>query len=167
VDDEFNELNIEISQSELVDAAIHYSEENRMLSICAKNMVGRDTLTLMVADGEDSTFHKLSIKVDAETGVKKGMFSAEYRLNQNYPNPFNPATTISFSLAENARVNLTVYNLRGQRIFSLISGEINAGRHEVIWKGRDFQGNAVPAGIYFYRLETENFTAMKKMLFIK
>ncbi len=91
----------------------------------------------------------------------------DFRLNQNYPNPFNPETRIDFSLAVSAKVSLTVYNIQGQRVRSLIDEPMNPGVHSVKWDGRDQNGNLVPAGIYLYTLRCNNMTETKKMSFLK
>ncbi|MEK7651487.1 MAG: T9SS type A sorting domain-containing protein [Patescibacteria group bacterium] len=96
-------------------------------------------------------------------GVKEsGVLPAEFSLSQNYPNPFNPSTTIEFSLPKRAIVNLTIYNTLGQIVETLISSEMEAGAHQVIWKA-----NNIPSGTYFYRLIANNFVETKKMLLMK
>jgi len=93
----------------------------------------------------------------------------EYALHQNYPNPFNPATTIKFDLPESARVKLTIFNMNGQEVRTLLDNTLNAGVHSVSWDAHDNLGNIVPSGIYFYKLSAGNSTwqSMKKMLLIK
>jgi hypothetical protein len=85
-----------------------------------------------------------------------------YALAQNYPNPFNPSTEISYALPIDAHVTLKVYNLLGQEIVTLVEGERNAGRHTVSWDATDHA-----SGIYFYRLHTDDFSATRKMVFMK
>ncbi|MBD3299571.1 MAG: HYR domain-containing protein [candidate division Zixibacteria bacterium] len=90
-----------------------------------------------------------------------------YALLQNYPNPFNPSTTIQFRLPEASEVNLTIYNVLGQEVRSLITGVKEAGTHTVEWDGRDNNGSAVQSGMYFYRIQTPSFTEAKKMTLLK
>ncbi|MBC8345599.1 MAG: Ig-like domain-containing protein, partial [Candidatus Marinimicrobia bacterium] len=90
-----------------------------------------------------------------------------FALNQNYPNPFNPTTTITFSLPVPSHVNLSVYNVLGQKVMTIEKGWMNMGMHQALWNGRDAQGNAVSSGLYFYSLEAENFRQVKKMIFMK
>jgi uncharacterized repeat protein (TIGR02543 family) len=85
-----------------------------------------------------------------------------YTLSQNYPNPFNPTTKISYSLPQQIHVTLKIYNLLGQELATLVDGQKEAGRHTVSW---DARGHS--SGIYFYRLETEDFSASRKMVFMK
>jgi hypothetical protein len=90
-----------------------------------------------------------------------------YSLEQNYPNPFNPSTNISFSLKVNSHIILSIYNLMGQKVTTLVNQELAAGTHSVTWKGVDSRGENVTSGMYFYRIETDNFTATKKMVLLK
>ena len=89
------------------------------------------------------------------------------KLYQNYPNPFNPATTISFALRNSQHVNLAVYNVTGQLVRLLQSGDMETGRHEIIWDGTDDNGHGVASGVYFYKLTTEDHTEAKKMMLVK
>ena len=77
-------------------------------------------------------------------------------LAQNRPNPFNPSTTLYFGLKDNAKVELSIYNLKGQKVITLVNKELNAGNHNVVWDGRDALGNYVSSGIYFSRLKIGN-----------
>ncbi|HOD53432.1 MAG TPA: S8 family serine peptidase, partial [Candidatus Cloacimonadota bacterium] len=88
-------------------------------------------------------------------------------LEQNYPNPFNPTTSIAFSLKQNSPVKLTVYNIKGQVVKSLINEKMNAGSHSITWNGKDNQNKSVSSGIYFYKLESHDFTSTRKMMLIK
>ena len=88
-------------------------------------------------------------------------------LNQNYPNPFNPETTISFELAAQDFVTINVFNLRGEKIKALVREPREAGSYSVIWDGTDDNGNQVASGIYFYSLNTSQFSATRKMVMIK
>ena len=92
---------------------------------------------------------------------------ADFNLNQNYPNPFNPTTIIKYALPRKSQVNITIYNLLGQIVRNYDQGVQSFGTYEIIWDGKNQSGSKVSSGIYFYRLETENFTASKKMLLLK
>jgi len=92
------------------------------------------------------------------------------KLKGAYPNPFNPGTNISFSLAESAAVTLTVYNIRGQLIRTLLNNqEFARGRnHSVYWDGKDHYNTDVASGVYFYIMQTDNdFMEVKKMMLMK
>ena len=83
-------------------------------------------------------------------------------LGQNYPNPFNPVTKIKFGLPKNAHVKLTVFDAVGREIAVLVNEERSANTYEV-----EFDGSALPSGVYFYKLEAGDFVTTKKMLMIK
>ncbi len=86
-----------------------------------------------------------------------------FTLAQNYPNPFNPSTTIEFVMNKVAEANLDIYNIRGQKIRTLVSETVAAGRHLIEWNGKDDSGRDVKSGIYFYRLRSESNTKSMKM----
>jgi len=86
----------------------------------------------------------------------------DFTLSQNYPNPFNPKTAISYQLPVSSNVQLVVYNLQGQLVETLVSGEQSAGYYSVNWNGSGFA-----SGVYFYRLSTPEFTSVKKMILLR
>jgi hypothetical protein len=86
----------------------------------------------------------------------------EYALHQNYPNPFNPETSISFDLADAGAVSLTVFNPLGQTVATLVNGTLASGRHTVA-----FDGTNLTSGLYYYRLEAGDFSAIRKMVLMK
>jgi hypothetical protein len=96
-----------------------------------------------------------------------GSIPASFELSQNYPNPFNPETRIAYSLAKATRVNLTIYNLLGQEVRTLVDGFREAKLHTVTWNAKDNKGLEVPSGLYFYRLQTEDYTKTVRMLLIR
>ncbi len=86
----------------------------------------------------------------------------KFELAQNFPNPFNPTTKISFSVPSNSNVKLTVYNLLGQEITTLVNGFMKAGSHTV-----EFNATNMNSGLYFYKLESNGLTQVKKMMLLK
>ncbi|UCG62773.1 MAG: T9SS type A sorting domain-containing protein [Candidatus Zixiibacteriota bacterium] len=90
-----------------------------------------------------------------------------YSLSYAYPNPFNSHTTIPYSLENPARVDLSVYNLLGQKVKTLVSGSKPAGEHMISWDGTDSKGEPVSSGIYLYRLRAGDYTNSRKMLLLK
>jgi len=93
---------------------------------------------------------------------------ASYTLHGPVPNPFNPRTTIAFDLPRQETVRLTVYDVTGRLIDTLIADELmERGRNEVSWVGRDREGRMVPAGVYFYLLEAGSFSETKRMTLLK
>jgi hypothetical protein len=98
---------------------------------------------------------------------EEGAVPEQYFLAQNYPNPFNPTTRVAFGLQQGSHTTITVYNLLGQEVTELLDGYRAAGAHVVTWDGTDFQGRTVPSGIYFYRLQADEFTQTRKMVLMK
>ena len=88
------------------------------------------------------------------------------QLEQNYPNPFNPSTSIGFYLPSSGYVNLSIYNIKGQKITTLIEQNLNEGNHSLIWNGVDKQNKAVSAGMYFYTLKTSTESVTRKMVML-
>jgi len=89
------------------------------------------------------------------------------KLLNNYPNPFNPETTIRFTLKETAPAKLYVYNIKGQLVKKLVDKVLPSGMHQIVWNGKDNNNCNVASGMYFYRLESANYTCVKKMLLLK
>jgi flagellar hook assembly protein FlgD len=85
-------------------------------------------------------------------------------LKQNYPNPFNPETTIDYRIPQNGKVKIVIYNSLGQKIRTLLSGEQMAGSHLVVWDGTNDMGQKVGSGIYFYSLNFDDRSIVKKMI---
>jgi len=92
---------------------------------------------------------------------------ASFSLGQNYPNPFNPTTTIQYHIPRNEWVQLDIYNLQGERVKTLWSGDQAAGDYRVQWNGTDKLGRPVASGIYLSKLVTPTMTASRKMLLLK
>jgi hypothetical protein len=90
-----------------------------------------------------------------------------FTLSQNYPNPFNPSTTITFRLNGRAHARLFIYDVNGQRVRTLVDGDLPAGAHTVAWDGTDARGGRVGSGVYYYRLDTGSDAATKQMVLLK
>lgn len=87
---------------------------------------------------------------------------SEFKLHQNYPNPFNPSTNIKFDIPKSSKVKLSVYNTLGKEVAVLVNEELAAGQYNLAWNGA-----GQSSGVYYYRLETEGFTEVRKMMLIK
>ncbi|MBK7632626.1 MAG: T9SS type A sorting domain-containing protein [Ignavibacteriales bacterium] len=85
-----------------------------------------------------------------------------FALEQNYPNPFNPTTTIKYSVPTSGLVNLSIFNVLGEKVTDLINKEVEAGSYEL-----NFNASNLSSGVYFYKLEAGSFTSIKKMMLIK
>jgi hypothetical protein len=88
-------------------------------------------------------------------------------LKNNYPNPFNPETTISYHIAQPGMVKLNIYNIKGQKVKTLVNENNAVGDYNILWNGIDDNGKDVSSGIYFYRLESNDYTSTKKMILMK
>jgi len=86
----------------------------------------------------------------------------------NYPNPFNPETKIFFSIPKESKIDLTIYNIKGQKVKQLVRDQLSTGQHSVVWNGDDESGKSVCSGIYYYKLNVNGKTeAVKKCLLLK
>jgi hypothetical protein len=104
----------------------------------------------------DGTFEYSDI-VEANLGTPE-----QFELDQNFPNPFNPTTSISFNLPMDSDVKLNVFNVLGEEVAELLNENITAGYHSI-----NFNASELNSGIYFYKLETNNFTQIRKMMLVK
>jgi len=108
-------------------------------------------------------FRAITFKRGATAVSNESVFKAfEFALNQNYPNPFNPSTAITFTIPATSKVNLSVFNVLGQRVASLVNRDLSAGAHSFT-----FDASALSSGMYFYRLEAGANVSVKKMMLIK
>ncbi|MCD6162017.1 MAG: T9SS type A sorting domain-containing protein [candidate division Zixibacteria bacterium] len=106
----------------------------------------------------------IDITVDVIGGIEgeEGLLPSTFALEQNYPNPFNAITAINFAVPTDSDVELTVYNMLGQNVKTLISGKMNAGYHRVLW-----DASSVASGVYFYKLTAGDKTEVREMSLLK
>ena len=160
-------------------AALMVLEGNAEVNLLADNMeikshydnaTNKTRVLIYSVSGESfagefvETDNKLvSIELASRDGAQviSKLIPGEYQLSQNYPNPFNPTTTFSFAIPKADKVTLAVYNISGQRIADF-SGSYEAGTHHI-----EFDASAYASGVYFYKLETSEFSDTKKMLLLK
>jgi len=117
-------------------------------------------VNINLKSGEDVVISDVTIQKLMVTGE---LIPAEYALEQNYPNPFNPSTTIEFSLPEDvSNVQLSIYNVLGEKIAELVNTNLAAGKYQYQWNAKN-----VATGMYIYELRTDNFVSVKKMLLMK
>ena len=90
-----------------------------------------------------------------------------FALHQNYPNPFNPITTLRYDLPEHSYVNVTVYDMLGREIRTLVNTTQDAGFKSVIWDATNDYGKPVSAGVYLYKIQAGEFVQTKKMVLLK
>ncbi|MFA5805223.1 MAG: phospholipase D-like domain-containing protein [Melioribacteraceae bacterium] len=137
-------------------AAENSNDENTVIiqdNLIANLYLQEFTARYYEAGGKDSVF----VGIESDNSVP-----SEYQLAQNYPNPFNPSTTIQYSLKESGKVELTVYNMLGQKVLSLVNEFQNPGSHLV-----KFDASQLASGIYIYRIKANGFSASKKLLLLK
>ncbi len=123
------------------------------------------TATAVYDGGWESEFsNNATVTVDAEDILNPVITG----LIGNFPNPFNPTTTIYFT-TENTEKNteLVIYNLKGQKVKTLINERLATGHHSIVWNGRNDNGKPVSSGIYFYKLKTGNYEKTKRMILLK
>lgn len=89
------------------------------------------------------------------------------KLNGNYPNPFNPTTTISYQLGKEQPVDITIYNVKGQKVRNLVNSTQTAGQHTITWNGTNDNNKSVASGIYYYKLSTTDKTEVRKAILMK
>ena len=134
--------------------------------IAASSIQSGQTLTVWANQGTNGNLYAVQVLQlsSGVTTVKDNSqdLPTEFALKQNYPNPFNPSTKISFTLAKAENVVLKVYNIIGQEVANLVTGQMDAGSHIVI-----FNGANLASGIYFYRLQAGSLVAIKKMILLK
>jgi len=110
---------------------------------------------------------KAVLSVDTDVEENNNVVPSNYVLYQNYPNPFNPSTNIKYALLQNSFVSIKVYDILGREVKTLVSSELPAGNHSIVWKGDDNNGHSVSSGTYIYRIHTDNFVQTKKMILMK
>jgi len=137
-----------------------------MLALSARSYVdgsvepGREytyTLVVVMADGSELSSRTVTTAIPA----------LATSLDQNYPNPFNPSTTISFTLAERSRVNVSVFTMEGKKVVTLVDEVLPAGPNTVHWNGRNSGGAFLSSGIYVCRLEAGKTVLSRKMVYLK
>jgi hypothetical protein len=96
-----------------------------------------------------------------------GLTPFQFALHQNYPNPFNPETNIQFDVAEKSDVTVSIFNIMGQKVATLINGNLDAGVYHLTWNGLSDLGTALPSGMYFYEMRSPKFHSVKKLVLVK
>ena len=102
-----------------------------------------------------------------ELSIEEEIMPEEFALNQNYPNPFNPSTQIRYALAENSNVTITIYNMLGNKVRTLVNERQDAGFRNVLWNATNDNGSPVSAGMYIYTIKAGSFYQAKKMILLK
>jgi len=119
---------------------------------------------LVQVDARDLNNQPLDVEMSGATAVAIPTVAS---FAQNYPNPFNPQTTLAFALPQAAHVTLKIFGLDGTHVRTLIDERREAGRHEVVWDGRDEAGQALATGAYFAMIDAGDFHQVRKMVLMK
>jgi methionine-rich copper-binding protein CopC len=130
---------------------------NLKLNVLDKEASAELTGNVVVNENRSKNLESVSIKAIPE----------EFKLSNNYPNPFNPTTTINYQLPKSSKVVITVYDLLGHRVKTLVNKNMEAGYYSVIWNGKNESGKTLSSGTYFYHIKAGKNSATKKMLLMK
>lgn len=135
-----------------------------------------DSLQVIWPSGRVQTFENFAadrlVTIDEDGNItsvnqQDSGLPLQFTLHQNYPNPFNPATTISFMLAHQTKVTLSIYNVLGEKVATIVDEIKEAGSHAVSWNGRNEKGRLLSSGIYIYTLATDSFVQSRRLLLLK
>ena len=126
---------------------------------------------IIITDDREETIVAVTLTVTG-TNTQNDITGLETKLIGNHPNPFNPSTTISFEVAQTSSfVTLEIFNIKGQKVRTLVDGKLDAGHHSVIWNGKDDNNKSVSSGIYFAVFDVDNngsdYTSVKKVILMK
>lgn len=102
-----------------------------------------------------------------ETSLPGSQSPNSFKLMQNYPNPFNPTTLIEYHLTDDSQINLTIYDILGKKINTIVNEYKQVGVHQIRWNGKNSEGHSVAGGIYFYKLQAGDFIQTRKMVLLK
>ncbi len=108
-------------------------------------------------------------ELDKATAVEdiKGNTPISFKLHSSYPNPFNPSTTLKFDVPEKSQVTLSIFNMNGELIKTLVNSEVAPGQHSIMWNGTNDINNIVTSGVYFARFTYSGHTQMQKLMLLK
>ncbi|MCU0644158.1 MAG: PKD domain-containing protein, partial [bacterium] len=139
------------------------------ITVPSLDWMGSETIIFYAKDPWGLTGNSITVfAVQNSTDVaeeNEGL-PTKFALHPNFPNPFNPDTWISFDMPEISQVRISIYNRLGQKVRTLIDETRPAGRFQIKWNGTDDLGRQVSSGIYFYQIETDKYTATKKMILL-
>ena len=103
----------------------------------------------------------------SSVSVVDDILPKEVKLEQNYPNPFNPKTEISFTMSMQDRAILSIYNIKGQKVKTIVDSQMIPGKHTLTWSGKDSMGREVSSGMYFYKLTVGKISYQKKLILLR
>tara|TARA_Y100001980_G_C14294228_1_gene124106 strand:- start:184 stop:540 length:357 start_codon:yes stop_codon:yes gene_type:complete len=113
------------------------------------------------------TYIKNGVKFSGVREIELAPIPNEFSLSQNYPNPFNPITNIEYSMSKNSNVSINIYDISGKLVKKLLNESKNPGFHSVRWDSKNNVGKKVSSGLYFYKMQTDNFEQVRKMILMR
>tara|TARA_B100000282_G_scaffold281093_1_gene242748 strand:- start:118 stop:1899 length:1782 start_codon:yes stop_codon:yes gene_type:complete len=125
-----------------------------------------DGIDTLFAGGEDDSIRYFTFST-TQLGLNPFNIPTNYSLKQNYPNPFNPSTTIEYHIAKSEFVSISIFDLAGNRIKSILNLHVDSGLGYAKWDGKNELGQNVSGGIYLYRIDTPSFSSTRKMILLK
>jgi len=117
--------------------------------------------------GQEFQIDNFCAMQDDLSSAPESQINTGLNVDRNYPNPFNPSTTIAFSNKESGLVHLSIIDLAGRRVTSLVHGHLEAGNHEVFWNGQDSNGRQAATGVYFVQLSSGKGVVNRKITMVK
>ncbi len=145
---------------------VSWNLSNRTRSFFVENSLDGKKQSTISLNGDNGSAQILRASSIILTIDSKGL-PTEFMLGQNYPNPFNPSTKFEFAMPKNARVEVVVYDILGSKVATLFDGIKDAGYHSVEWNGQNSQGQVAPSGVYFIKMNSDGFSAVRKALMLK
>ncbi len=135
-----------------------------ILTLTANEVADAVRVKVKGISGEEVVVAQFDVTITSTEFIEEeaGIVNGSVKLFQNYPNPFNPSTTISFSINEDARVRLTIFDTEGKKLRELLDKNLKAGQHNV-----KFNANRLNSGVYYYRLEAGRVSLIKKLILTK
>ncbi|MDH3267918.1 MAG: YCF48-related protein [Ignavibacteria bacterium] len=132
------------------------------MDLMVRDKINGELLNEKIKSGEEIRITNNKITSIEITGRISGGLPISYELYQNYPNPFNPSTTIKFSLQKESNVNLSVYNVLGELVLTLVTEQLKPGYYEY-----EFSASSLASGVYLYRINAGDFVSTKKMILLR
>ena len=169
-DNEDYDLRIKLYNSEItIDAQYNYWGETTTEEMATLPFPSNITAIYDFLDDDELAFVDYNNWLNSPVVVENESIQSSISNLQlsNFPNPFNPTTTISFSIPEESHAELSIFNIKGQRVKQLINDQLSTGEHSVVWDGRDENNKPVGSGVYFYKLKAGGFREVRKMILLK
>jgi hypothetical protein len=148
---------------------VAYRQVGPVLSVALARLESDTPVLLRIESAEDMPMAPQIVEIALNDGSIPTIVArpVEFALAQNVPNPFNPQTTIRFSVPEGSPVRLAVFDVTGRLVRTLVDGDMAAGRHSIIWDGRDAVGRDVASGVFVCRLASAQGSLVRRMVLLR